>query len=605
MQKFSTAMSAAVTLLFAAVSFGAVPLVPPLGSSLARLHPRDLFPYAASNHFVMNDSSPKDKPATFSIVGSSNDKPVFRARMIVPSRYAYAAEVHWDIDTPMKAGSVGLVRFTARAVEAKQESGEGDLTVTFQKSSPPYDKSLRTTISVGPEWSVYDIPFKVVRDFAKGEAAFSFNFGTLQQTLEIAGVELLDFEDRAQVDQLPATRFTYAGREEGAAWRVKALKRIEAVRTAPIAIKVVDKSGHPVAGAKVTAEMTRSEFLFGSEVDAEYLFAATPDAEQYRKTFLEFFNTATIGNGLKWNAWLDPQRRKTSLAAVDWLNANNIRVRGHNLVWPGWKFMPQQVVNDPDRDKKLDDVIESHIMDETSALRGKVVCWDVINEPVHETDVFKVLPRESMVKWYETARAGDPGAQLALNEYAMLNGAESPAMIGNFLELVHFLRDRGANLDVLGVQGHVGALPRPPQSVLRDLNLLGAEGLPIQITEFDVQTDDEQLQADYTRDFLIACYSNPSVTGFVMWGFYQPKHWKPTAAMFRTDWSEKPNAGVWRDLVLEKWRTKLKAETSAAGSFDGVGHRGTYHVTATFDGKTAESDVALTKAGVAVELVLK
>ena len=416
---------------------------------------------------------------------------------------------------------------------------------------------------------------------------------------------MLDFGDRVRLDQLPATHFTYAGREAGAAWRTEALKRIETVRTAPVAIKVLDAAGKPVAGAKVTAEMTRSEFLFGSEVDPAALLASTPEADRYRRTFLEFYNTGTIGNGLKWGAWLDLARRKTTLAAVDWLNAHNIRVRGHNLVWPGWKFAPQQVVKDPDRDTKLGGMIESHIQDETAALKGKVICWDVVNEPVHETDYFKIVPREAMVKWYQIAHDADPGAQMVLNEYAMLNGAESPAMICNFLELGHFLRDRGAKLDVLGVQGHIGALPRPPQSVLSDLDVLGAEGLPIQITEFDVTTEDEQLQADYTRDFLIACYSHPSVTGFVMWGFYQPKHWKPLAALIRPDWSEKPNAKVWRDLVLGQWRTKLSAETSPAGSFDGVGHRGEYHAIATFEGKRAEADFTLAKDGATVQLQLK
>ena len=104
----------------------------------------------------------------------------------------------------------------------------------------------------------------------------------------------------------------------------------------------------------------------------------------------------------------------------------------------------------------------------------------------------------------------------------------------------------GARVGVLGVQGHVGQTGRAPVAVLS-----------------------EPLQADHTRDFLIALYRHKAVTGFILWGFRGSEHWKPHAAMFRPDWPAKPNLKVWEGLVLGAWCTRLDGVTSAQGELAG------------------------------------
>jgi len=135
--------------------------------------------------------------------------------------------------------------------------------------------------------------------------------------------------------------------------------------------------------------------------------------------------------------------------------------------------------------------------------------------------------------------------------------------------------------------------------------LLQTAGLPINITEFDINTKDEELQADYTRDFLIACYSHSRVSGFIMWGFWQQDHWKPDAAMFRADWSEKPNAKVRRDLVADKWRTRLDLTTNAQGEVAGRGHLGAYAIIVTTGGNSLKHMMQLTRDKAEIRLTLK
>ncbi len=416
-------------------------------------------------------------------------------------------------------------------------------------------------------------------------------------------MELFDFGDRATIAELPQTRFTYKGREAGAAWRKAALERIEKIRTAPMDIRVIDATGKPIPNAHIEARLTRPAFLFGTEVDAATILRDTPDAKRYRDTVVELFNTVVIGNGMKWPKWSgSAANRAEALRAADWIESQNLRMRGHNLVWPGDKFSPRRIAAMPPPRTGLSLLIQEHIRDIMTATKGKIVGWDVVNEMVHEKDYFKYMPEAEAAQWFKVARETDPQAKLFINEYGMLNSPQSPAMIAQYVALVQRLVAAGAPIDAMGIQGHIGRQVRNPEDVLGDLDRLAVPGLELQITEFDINTPDEALQADYTRDFLIAIYSHPSVTGFTQWGFWQSQHWKPDAAMFRADWSEKPNAAVWRDLVLGKWRTKVDAKTDVEGEIHTRGHLGDYEFTVTADGKTAKQMRALTKGGAKITI---
>ena len=66
---------------------------------------------------------------------------------------------------------------------------------------------------------------------------------------------------------LPRTRFSYAGRKTGAAWRREALERIGRLAQGDIAITVKDADGRPVEGAEVRIEQRRSAFQWYGPAD--------------------------------------------------------------------------------------------------------------------------------------------------------------------------------------------------------------------------------------------------------------------------------------------------------------------------------------------------
>lgn len=563
-----------------------------LSPSLKALTPSNIFPVDADKNFSFSDKSSESKPATF-VVTTDKKSPVYLAEVFSNAKSHFAIQARWKSNEAIKKGDVLLARLSMRTVYAKQESGES--SINFYVDSKTGGRSVSIFLGAGPEWKNFDIPFVINADTPAGEAEINITFGALAQKVEIANIEVLNFGNKIKIEQLPITRFSYAGREANAAWREDALKRIEEIRTAPLNIQVVDENGSPLTGAKVKVQLLQSDFIWGTAAKEDLLGDNLPNSAQYKKVLKEFFNTAVIENGFKSPRWNSSAQAQTK-RAFEWLEKQGFRQRGHNLVWMGWKF------NDPEfKELALKDTaafsisIIKDIKEKIAYTKGRVIAWDVINEYNHEQDFLKYLPKDIAVKYYKLAKELDPKAQLFMNEYAMLNSIESPRNIKTYLDTIASMRSKGAPIDGIGIQGHVGRQPRNPTQVISDLDMFEKTGLPVQITEFDVNTPDEELQADYTRDFLIACYSHPVITGFVKWGFWQNAHWKPDAAMFRADWTPKPSAAVWREWVLSKWKTSFTKTTSQAGKIESRGHLGKYEITITKGNKTKKMMYQLSK----------
>ncbi len=528
---------------------------------------------------------------------------------------AWAVEAKTPLVRAVKQGDTALLRFFARRINSTDETGAGQVRVVVQRAGPNYDKSLENTVTMGADWQEFLMPFTFAGDYGKGGLELGFGFGFKRETVEIGGIELLYYGRSLEPAALPRTRFTYAGREPDAAWRREALARIEQVRKSGFLIEVRDAAGQPAAGANVRVEQRRSAFHFGTALQFARLVKDSPDNRIYREKALALFNAASPENDLKWpvwnGEWPGPYDRTQSLAALRWMREQGLHVRGHVLVWPGWKNLPKSIVALKDGKKnqaKIPSLVLAHIADITAATREWVQEWDVLNEPYDNHDLMALFGSDIMVDWFKAAQAGAaPGAPLYLNDYSNHDLVADKAHCADFFKVAKFLQAKGAPLGGLGLQGHISAQPNPPERVLAALEVYSEFKLPIRITEFDIDTDDEQLQADYTRDFLILAYSHPSVVGVQHWGFWAKAHWRPRGALFRSDWSEKPAAKVYQDLVLKQWRTNLQGKAGAGGKVSGRGFHGDYVVTVEQDGKRAEAAFTLhpDEAKTTVAVVLK
>jgi endo-1,4-beta-xylanase len=519
----------------------------------------------------------------------------------------------WDVQLGLRvpqavhAGDVILATLFVRAEATRQESGEAQTEFVMELARKPWSKSVSYPVRAGADWKKVYVRFKAERDYAAGDAQLLFRLGYEPQTIDIGGVTVENFGSQLALVDLPTTKLGYPGMEEDAPWRQQAAERIDKLRKRELAVKVVDKQHKPVAGADISLHQTKQAFGLGSAVVAQTL--TRPGNDQYKQLTAELFNTAVLENNLKWQPlagdWGEGWTVETARKGVEWLSQHGIQTRGHVLVWPGWRNLPRSVKALEKDPPKLRAAVNQHVTELATALRGKLVHWDVLNEPFDNHDLMDVLGEDVMVEWFKLARAADPSAKLFINDYAILSGGGgTTAHRDNYERVIKLLLDKGAPLDGIGMQGHFGGALTGPEDLLKLLDRYAKLGKQIWITEYDVDIDDEELAGRFTRDFYTTLFSHPAVGGILMWGFWDGAHWHRNAPLYRQDWSLKPAGAAYRKLALEEWRTNAIGKTDAAGAFSTRAFLGSYELKVTSGGMTKAVPVQLAPDGAPVTVQL-
>ncbi len=285
-------------------------------------------------------------------------------------------------DKPVAAGDVLFAHFYLRAAKSELESGEGKLQFILEDAKT-YDKSVQTIARTVGEWKEFNVPFAVKKDYPPGSAHVIFRLGYLRQTLEVAGFEVVNYHAARTVASLPITLpdLSYPGMEPDAPWRATATERIEKTRKAPLTVEVADAQGRPVPGATVEVIQTRHRFWFGTAVSAQRLLDDAPFADAVRANF----NIVTLENDLKWGAW--NRDKDTPLRAAKWCQEHDLALRGHNMVWPGWRHLPPNLKELQGKPDELRRAVLDHVEDIGQALAPYTAIWDVVNEPFDNHDL--------------------------------------------------------------------------------------------------------------------------------------------------------------------------------------------------------------------------
>ncbi len=505
----------------------------------------------------------------------------------------YSIRVRAQNGMAVRKGDWVLASFSVRALE--RTGAEAYVKLNFERAVSPYTKSVNALLPVFDSWNRYQIPFQIAEDYQPREAYFDFWLGYDPQVIEIGGVTI-DKQPAGFDGRTIETGYTYQGREPDAPWRKEAAERIEQIRKGEISITVVDGNGRPLPNSRVSLRMKRHAFGFGTAVVAQAFLSSAPDDVRYKEWFLQLFNQAVFENDFKWPSF--EANRARALDGLEWLRGQGIQlIRGHNLIWPNVQYLPRDIPGLLSNPEALRQRIQSHIADEAGATAGKFRDWDVINEPLVNTDLQKVLGDEAMVDWFKQARAADSSARLFINEYNIIpNEVAYRGKQDQYFNLIQWLKDRGAPVDGIGEQGHFGQFLTGIDRAKQILDRFAALGLVIQVTEFDIDIFDEKLQADYTRDYLTLCFSHPAIDSFLMWGFWEGRHWKPNGAILRRDWTLKPNGEAWRDLVTKQWWTNADLKTGRNGEAFTRAFYGDYEATVeTEDGSTRTLSFSFTR----------
>ncbi|MBI4056745.1 MAG: endo-1,4-beta-xylanase [Elusimicrobia bacterium] len=527
---------------------------------------------------------------------------VFRVKTHKKPAKIYHIQLNAKIPASIEKEDLLFLTFYVRG--SRKERTSPEMEFVFERAGGSYKKSIRFPCPVSSSWEKMEIPFLAAERYNAGEAQINFRLGFDPQTVEIGGIDLINYKKSAALNELPMTRLTYLGREEQATWRQQALKRIDSIRKSTLHVLVEHPDGKTISGAQVHVKMLRHAFGFGSALNGRFFLSSheSSNGKMYRQIFLELFNKAVLENSMKWTFWKKGGKEQ-ALQAVQWLREHDIPVRGHTLLWPAWNHLPESLLPFKNNPAALRQQIREHVVELVSTFRGQLVEWDVLNELYANHDLTDILGLRSIVEWFHLARQTDPTAQFYINDYGVLNDTVDSRHLGQYKKTIQYLLDHQAPLDGIGVQGHFDWELTPPQQLLQNLKPFVAFGKPIEITEFDVDITDEGLQADYLRDFMTAMFSHPAVHGIMLWGFWEGVHSSPRAALFRRDWTLRPCGKTWIDLVFNRWWTDERGATNEEGRFVTRGFLGNYELEITYQGETKRIFTSLPKEGREIKVV--
>jgi endo-1,4-beta-xylanase len=276
--------------------------------------------------------------------------------------------------------------------------------------------------------------------------------------------------------------------------------------------------------------------------------------------FADYWNQVTPENAGKWGS-AEPTRdvmNWTTLdAAYNFAKNNGFPFRFHVLVWGNQQ--PAWIENLP-TDEQLDEIEEWF-----NAVADRYPDLDyveVVNEPLHDPpnqpgngggNYIEALGGSGDTGWdwvlnaFRLARDYFSDAKLMINEYSVENSSSDA---GRYLSIIKLLQAEDL-IDAIGVQGHAFSTRVSAATIISNLNRLATSGLPIQVTEFDIDgpTDEVQLQ-DYQRLFP-AFWEHPAVQGITFWG-WRPGMWRTSqgAYLVQSNGTERP-ALVWLREYLE------------------------------------------------------
>ena len=364
------------------------------------------------------------------------------------------------------------------------------------------------------------------------------------------------------------------------------------------------------AGATIMVEQLSHEFWFGCALTDQMFngLSKESDAKQYKEKFLENFNSAVTENAVKWLN-MERQKGKVNYSTVDailkWTEENHIPLRGHNLFWGIPEYVQPWLKEMPDAE--LEQTLKNRAETITARYKGRFHELDLNNEMVHGNyyeDRFGADITRKMAEW---ARTGDPDIKLFLNDYDILTGVKLP----DYMAQIRKLLKQGIPIAGIGVQGHLHAETFDRAQLKNALDSLAQFHLPIRITEFNMpgqrsrfykdhsltMTPDEQvLMAKEMVDYYKICFAHPAVEGILMWGFWEGANWIRPSSLYNKDWSPRPAATAYHNLIFKEWWTSEKGKTNVKGEYSVPAFFGKYKVTVNGVTKNVDLSKATGKA---------
>ena len=140
-----------------------------------------------------------------------------------------------------------------------------------------------------------------------------------------------------------------------------------------------------------------------------------------------------------------------------------------------------------------------------------------------------------LIKAFQLARQYIPQAKLLINDYGILNSSSNTTA---YAQIINLLKDRGL-IDGIGCQAH-GLESTSAATLQSNLDILAATGLPIYISEFDLNIQNDTQQKTKFQELFPVMWQHPGVKGVTMWGYLQGRTWLTNSYLVNSNGTARP-----------------------------------------------------------------
>ena len=211
------------------------------------------------------------------------------------------------------------------------------------------------------------------------------------------------------------------------------------------------------------------------------------------------FNSISPENVMKWEGvhprpGPDGYDFDASDHYVEFGEKNGMFIVGHTLVWhnqtPDWVFQGEGT-NAITREVLLQRM-RDHIHTVVGRYKGRIKAWDVVNEALNEDGTlrqsrwYQIIGEDFIAKAFEYAHEADPDAELRYNDFSIENEPKRKGVIA----LVKKLQAQNIPIRGLGSQTHANLIWPKPELLDSALTDFAQLGIPISITELDVDASE-------------------------------------------------------------------------------------------------------------------
>jgi GH35 family endo-1,4-beta-xylanase len=365
------------------------------------------------------------------------------------------------------------------------------------------------------------------------------------------------------------------------------LPNIETNRKRNAVLQIVTTDGKPLAGATVSAELNRHEFLFG------HCDLATERDPKRRELLNDLFYYTCPGNATKWRSFArTPDENDFSGvdAMLDFCREHDIVFEWHFLsgYHPAWL----ETIT-PDSEKARFQMANGRTVLER--YRDKVGFFQVINED-WLTQIGRAKVYADQTAWFSQLRNEFPGVELGVCD------CWSYDLTGR-LPGVDELKTRYPGINFISMHAHKPRqLWASPEEMYATYDPYLDSDVKIHVTEFGIILGEitggyrsgaweEDKLAEYFVQAMATAFSHKAVRAFNLWSNYE----KFTGnQLFTEDGAPNAKYHAIQSLLHDKLTTRVSGTTDKAGQYAFRGFHGTYDVSLQLpSGSTTVSQIAL------------